>query len=172
MDQLSFDDLEVWLPVVGMETRYEVSSHGHLRSLPAWRSRSGGILKPSIHTHGYLYHSLRPEANGPKKRFMMHVLVAEAFIGKRPPGQVVRHKDDDPTNNHVGNLLWGTQAENGRDATRNGRNHNANKTHCPQRHEFTPENTYIAPDGGRGCRKCMAASRQRRKQRLRGELAA
>lgn len=27
-------------------------------------------------------------------------------------------------------------------------------THCPADHEYTEENTYITPDGGRGCKKC------------------
>lgn len=32
---------------------------------------------------------------------------------------------------------------------------NAAKTHCDQRHEFTPRNTRIAPDGSRRCRACL-----------------
>ena len=31
---------------------------------------------------------------------------------------------------------------------------NAAKTHCPQGHEYTPENTYISPKGYRKCRAC------------------
>lgn len=31
---------------------------------------------------------------------------------------------------------------------------NARKTHCIRGHEFTNENTYVMPDGGRACRKC------------------
>jgi hypothetical protein len=30
----------------------------------------------------------------------------------------------------------------------------ARKTHCPQGHEYTPENTYIKPNGGQRCRTC------------------
>lgn len=33
------------------------------------------------------------------------------------------------------------------------------RTHCQEGHEFTPENTYRRPDGGRECRTCK---RQRR----------
>jgi hypothetical protein len=32
--------------------------------------------------------------------------------------------------------------------------HNSGKTHCPSDHEYTPANTYIAPDGSRHCIKC------------------
>jgi hypothetical protein len=31
---------------------------------------------------------------------------------------------------------------------------NKRKTHCKYGHEFTPENTYVAPDKGRRCRLC------------------
>jgi len=33
---------------------------------------------------------------------------------------------------------------------------NARKTHCIHGHEFTPENTYRYPHGGRKCRTCIA----------------
>lgn len=47
------------------------------------------------------------------------------------------------------------------------------QTHCKRGHEFTQENTYIAPHGGRLCRACgAAAARQRRiDTKLRSEIA-
>jgi hypothetical protein len=35
---------------------------------------------------------------------------------------------------------------------------NRAKTHCPQEHEYTEENTYINPGGRRWCRTCMQAN--------------
>lgn len=32
------------------------------------------------------------------------------------------------------------------------------KTHCKKGHEFTQENTYMMPNGGRGCRQCRNAN--------------
>jgi hypothetical protein len=32
-------------------------------------------------------------------------------------------------------------------------------THCPKGHEFTPENTYYRPNGGRRCRACLLEAR-------------
>lgn len=34
-------------------------------------------------------------------------------------------------------------------------------THCYQGHEFTPDNTYVDPKGGRNCRICIRARRKR-----------
>lgn len=34
-------------------------------------------------------------------------------------------------------------------------------THCKHGHEFTPENTYIKPNGYRNCRKCRADANAR-----------
>lgn len=39
-------------------------------------------------------------------------------------------------------------------------------THCPAGHEYTPENTYVGPDGGRDCRTCVRI-RNREAQRRR-----
>jgi hypothetical protein len=36
------------------------------------------------------------------------------------------------------------------------------KTHCKHGHEFTPENTYIQRNGGRGCRRCKNDAWRRR----------
>lgn len=32
---------------------------------------------------------------------------------------------------------------------------NSRKTHCPQGHEYLPENTYVTPEGFRQCRICQ-----------------
>lgn len=38
---------------------------------------------------------------------------------------------------------------------------NREKTHCPQSHEYTEENTYINPSGSRQCRTCRLAAHER-----------
>lgn len=53
--------------------------------------------------------------------------------------------------NPYGHLEPATNAENGE------RGLNGNRTHCINKHEFTPENTYTPPSGGRECRICMKA---------------
>lgn len=54
------------------------------------------------------------------KRLLLSVLVLETFKGPRPPGKNALHWDDNPQNNALRNLRWGTQGENVRDAFRNG----------------------------------------------------
>ncbi len=59
----------------------------------------------------------------------VHRLVLEAFIGPCPPGLIGCHRDGDPTHNHIGNLYWGTYAENSADMVRHGRSQAGTKCH-------------------------------------------
>lgn len=56
-----------------------------------------------------------------RKVLRLAAMVAEAFIGARPNGLLVCHKDDDQANNAATNLYYGTQRQNVDDAMRNGR---------------------------------------------------
>lgn len=58
--------------------------------------------------------------DGKMKTILVHHLVLEAFVGPRPPGGLGCHKDDNPLNNSVDNLKWGTRQSNSADARRNG----------------------------------------------------
>jgi hypothetical protein len=101
------------------------------------------------------------------KMYKIHALVAAAFIGPRPPGLEVMHANDIPTDNRVENLSYGSRAENIATMT-------ARRTHCPQGHEYSPENTKVYRNS-RFCRTCARKYqrdlRQRRKQELEGRVA-
>jgi hypothetical protein len=90
----------------------------------------------------------------------VHSLVAEAFIGPRPDGLEIRHLNGDPLDCRIENLAYGTHVDNMRDRVQHGRHPMKSKTHCPQQHEYTPENTVVEAGNRRRCRACKNA-RQR-----------
>ena len=88
-----------------------------------------------------------------------HQLAWELVNGPIPEGMCVLHHCDNPPCCNVSKCLFlGTIADNNRDMSAKGRNHNTLKTHCPQGHEYTPQNTYVRPSKGtRKCRTCGIA---------------
>ena len=69
--------------------------------------------------HGHL--NVRIKGNrGTAKEPYIHRLVADVYIPNPNDLPVVRHLDNDPTNNSVDNLARGTQKDNIRDCIRNG----------------------------------------------------
>lgn len=58
---------------------------------------------------------------GASRWFNIHQLVCRSFHGDPPSGKPsVLHWDDDPWNNRVDNLRWGSQSDNHEDRRRNG----------------------------------------------------
>jgi DNA-binding XRE family transcriptional regulator len=119
---------EVWLPVVGWESFYEVSNIGRVRSVDridehvcagrtVRRPLKGKLRKLHLHK-GYPHVGLNAEGRASTKA--VHVLVAEAFLGPRPEGMQVAHGDGNPANPRVENLRWATQVENAHDALIHG----------------------------------------------------
>lgn len=169
---------ERWKPVVGFEELYEVSDLGNVRSVDregpveyqhgtVVRKYKGRVLKPWRDTSGYLKVDLYRKGQVPTH--YVHRLVLEAFRGTCPPGHEACHWDDDPTNNRLSNLRWGTSSANTLDMVRNGNHNMARKTECKWGHEYTVENTYAHPDGSRECRECRRAQRRAYKARKKRE---
>ena len=157
---------ERWLTVPGFEGRYDVSSEGRVRSTKSGKMRS--LAKQN--KGGYREVSLW---DGTKlTTFKLHRLVYVAFNGPVPDGLEVCHKDDNKDNNFVDNLVAVTRLRNMRDRVTNGHDANKNKTHCPQGHPYTAENTYTYPikeTGGirRHCKTCaINSSAGRRRSKL------
>jgi hypothetical protein len=106
--------VEEWRPVVGMEDVYSVSSLGRIRrDKPGIATEVGHILCLSKNPGGYLKVSLYPGGGKKTRRYrMIHCVVAEAFLGPRPVGFVVNHKDGQKANNHSSNLEYVTPKRN------------------------------------------------------------
>lgn len=96
-----------WMPVIGLEDRYEVSDLGQVRSL----LRDKRLLSQSL-LGGYPRVTL--QKNGKKYDRHVHRLVAEAFLGLRPLGQECNHKNCDKLDNRLENLEWVTRSVNNR----------------------------------------------------------
>lgn len=114
-----FPSKEEWRPVVGYEDKFLVSSHGRVKR---FKTRYGNpcnkFMKLNLATTGYYRVSV---SDGPRYVPYVHTLVAEAFIGPRPPGLHINHKDADKLNNRPENLEYITCRENLRHAAGLGR---------------------------------------------------
>lgn len=76
---------------------------------------------------GIGYRAITFGLGGPRR--YIHHLVAESFLGPRPPGLEIRHLDGNLDNNDFRNLAWGTAAENAADKVRHGRSLTGEKNH-------------------------------------------
>lgn len=102
---------ESWKAIEGYENRYQISNLGRVKSLNYKRTGKSGMLKPFITSRGYSIVALHDNKN--TVRFLVHRLVASAFINKTDDSEnVVNHKDRNPLNNNVNNLEWCTQQYN------------------------------------------------------------
>lgn len=111
--------VERWLPVRGYETHYDVSDLGRVRRTLGCRGATAGRIMKLGGIDGYQTVSLCKADR--KRRHSVHVLVAEAFLGKRPRGKVPNHKNLDRGDNRLGNLEWLTPKQNAQHAIRLGR---------------------------------------------------
>lgn len=122
-------DGEIWSPIKGYESLYEVSTQGRVRSLPreevtlhsrtgrpVKRRRRGRIRKPNKIPAGYLQVCLYK--NGVGVQHLIHRLVCQAFIPNPNDLPEVNHKDGDKYHCHVDNLEWSTRVHNSLHSTR------------------------------------------------------
>ncbi len=135
---------------------YRINLNSEILSL---RYASGPmVLKPWIGTTGYWQVRLRRD--GEYVNCKVHALMAKTFLGSPQPGQEVRHLNGNKLDNRVGNLAWGTSAENNQDQVRHGTHHEAARDACDLGHEFTPENTMRRKGrNGNTIRKCKECHR-------------
>ena len=69
-------------------------------------------LLPYTDSYGYLQVRLYNVHTGIDKRFLVHRLVAEAFLRKKYGYNEIDHIDRNKKNNKVDNLRWSNRSEN------------------------------------------------------------
>lgn len=118
----AMEQREEWRAIPGFAGRYEVSNLGRVRSFVAHggkrRLDTPHLLTTRPNVHGYRSVGLQV-ANRPRA-FVVHSLVALAFLGPRPHGLQVAHGDGDRMNSRLSNLRYATAVENAADRVAHG----------------------------------------------------
>lgn len=99
---------EIYKNIPGYNGKYQVSNLGNVRSLYHSEPR---ILK-QINRDKYGHKNVELYKDGVRKKFLVHRLVAEAFIPNPDNLPCINHKDENPANNEVSNLEWCTNKYN------------------------------------------------------------
>ena len=110
--------MEIWRDIDGYKGLYQVSSWDRVRRVKELLDYhtyivdyQETILYPERTKKGYLRVDLY-DADGIRKHYKVHRLVANAFIPNPDGKPQVNHKDGNKANNSVTNLEWVTDKEN------------------------------------------------------------
>lgn len=113
---------EIWRDIDDYVGYYKVSNTGKIKSVDRVNDEGRHIYERILslsNCHGYV--SVVLCKNSITKTFMVHRLVAKAFIPNPNNYPCVNHKDENKKNNYVENLEWCTQKQNANYGTRNAR---------------------------------------------------
>lgn len=99
------NEVEKWKPVIGYEENYLVSSNGRIMN-----AKTGKIKVCPLSNNGYKRVELWKGDFG--RKYLVHKLVAQAFIPNYDNKPCINHKDHNRANNSVENLEWVTNSEN------------------------------------------------------------
>lgn len=105
---------EIWKNIKGFENLYQVSNKGRIKSFRKsnkFFNQPFHFLTPSKNQQGYNTVTLYKE-NKERHKFLVHRLVAEAFIPNLQNYPCINHKDENKDNNCVDNLEWCTYQYN------------------------------------------------------------
>lgn len=100
--------MEIWRDIKGYEGIYQVSNEGRIKSLSNEATRKEKILKQNKSNR---YFVVELSCNGVGKRYLVHHLVAEAFIPNPNGHTVVHHISHIKTDNRAANLEWMDEEE-------------------------------------------------------------
>ena len=120
-----------WKELKRYEGLYEINEAGDVRSVDRYlaagkhdsRIYRGKLKKPvKANQFGHTKHQLWKDNK--LEQAYVHRLVAENFILNPNNYPLVMHKDNNPANNHIDNLMWGTKKMNTQQMITEGRNRN------------------------------------------------
>lgn len=122
---------EIWRNIKGGDGQYKISNLGRVKSLEQKLTiynphkdvtytmvKPERILKLYVNHNGYYVTNLT--LNGKHKPYLLHRIMAKAFIPNRENKPCINHKDGIKTNNELCNLEWCTRAENNAHAWKTG----------------------------------------------------
>lgn len=102
-------------PIDGCEP-YFICADGRVFKKTKWRGMKE--MKPERTRLGYM--RIGFVVNGERKRFLVHTLVARAFLDRPEWATEVNHKDGNKENNDAENLEWSTRSKNVKHAFETG----------------------------------------------------
>jgi hypothetical protein len=116
---------EIWKKVENYEGYYEVSNFGRIRSVNrkikasrgSTRIREGKIMIPQLKKN---YYEINLSKLSDTKNYILHRLIAKAFIPNPLNKKEVNHINGIGTDNRIENLEWVTARENSLHAYRTG----------------------------------------------------
>jgi len=101
---------EEWRDIKDYYGYYQVSNFGRVRGVDRVtennRPIKSSLLKADKNRSGHLRVQLTKKSV--RKQFLVHRLVAQAFIPNPNEYPIINHKDENPSNNNTNNLEWCT----------------------------------------------------------------
>jgi len=108
-----------WRDIPGYEGFYAASDRGEImRTMSRTSGKAGTIRKTMPLNNGYLLMEL--SRKGEKRRYLVHQLVALAFLGEPADGLQINHINGIKTDNRLVNLEYVTAGDNQRHAYKIG----------------------------------------------------
>ena len=160
---------EIWKDIEGYEGIYQVSNLGNVKSLDRtvkytkWQYKlckvveckhlvKGKTMIPWLNDTGYLVVDL--SSKGKTRSYLVHRLVAQAFIDNPENKPEVNHKDGNRQNPEASNLEWVTSSENKIHAYRTGLHVVSDETRS-KLSESAKNRGYVPHSAARKAVKCL-----------------
>lgn len=101
--------IELWKDIPDYEGLYQVSNTGKIKSFQKWKRAKCPdeyVIKGTVANNGYAQVTLYKKNH--RRKFLVHRLVAEAFVENPCNCAFVNHIDENKLNNCADNLEWCT----------------------------------------------------------------